>query len=94
MIKITTLYKYYIVLTIMKANPRQQITKVFQTTCINAIKEKSCSMLSENEMTLLCFSTSIPMENYLHIKNFFYFKYFLYKNSINIIILYKNSINI
>jgi len=34
-------------------NPKQQITKVFQTTCINAIKEKSFSLFSENDIILL-----------------------------------------
>jgi len=51
------------VLTIMKRHPRQQITKVFQTTCINAIKENNRSMFSEKEMTLLCFSISIPNDD-------------------------------
>lgn len=53
---------FTIVLTIIKINPRQQITKVFQITCINPMKEKSCSIFSENEMTLLCLLTSIPNE--------------------------------
>lgn len=48
------------ILTIMMKNPRQQITKVFQTTCINTIKEKSFPIFSENEIILLCFSISIP----------------------------------
>jgi len=48
------------VLTIMIINPKQQISKVFQTTCINAIKEKSSLMFSENKKTLLCLSIGIP----------------------------------
>lgn len=48
------------VLTIMIINPRLHIIKVFQKICINAIKEKSFSMLSENKKILLCLSISIP----------------------------------
>jgi len=51
--------EFIIILTIITMNPKQQTTKVFQRTCINAIKEKSFSMLSENEMILLCRSINI-----------------------------------
>lgn len=51
-----------ILTTIMK-NPRQQKTSVSQTTCINAKNERSSSMFSENEMTLLCLSIRIPNED-------------------------------
>lgn len=44
----------------MKINPMLQITNVFTKTCINAIKEKSFSIFSENEIILLCLSISIP----------------------------------
>lgn len=47
------------ILTIIITNPRQQITNVFQTTCMNAMKEKSDSMSLENKMILLCLSISI-----------------------------------
>lgn len=47
-------------LTITIMNPRQQITKVFHTTCISATREKSFSIFLENEITLLCLSISIP----------------------------------
>lgn len=53
------IYRTFIGLTITMMNPRQQITKVFQTTCINAMKEKSFSILLENEITLLCLSINI-----------------------------------
>jgi len=33
--------------------------KVFQITCINAINEKSSSILSENKKILLCLSINI-----------------------------------
>lgn len=53
------IYRTIIALTITMMNPKQQITKVFQTSCINATKEKSFSILLENEITLLCLSINI-----------------------------------
>ena len=53
---------YSLVLTTIKKNPILQMTNVFKTTCINAIKEKSCSIFLENEITLLCLLINIPNE--------------------------------
>jgi len=47
----------------MIMNPKQQITNVFQITCINAMKEKSVSILLENIIILLCFSISNPKKD-------------------------------
>lgn len=65
--KINNIYdiNYYTcitILTITMMNPKQQITKVSQTTCINATKEKSFRIFSENEIILLCLSISISNE--------------------------------
>jgi len=54
------IYRTIIALTITMMNSKQQLlTKVFQTSCINATKEKSFSLLLENEITLLCLSINI-----------------------------------
>jgi len=50
-------------LTIMVKKPKQHIVNVFKKICINAKKEKSFSISSENEMILLCLSISIPNED-------------------------------
>lgn len=48
------------ILTATKRSPKAHSTMVFKRTCIKAVMEKSLSRFSENEMTLLCFSISIP----------------------------------
>lgn len=49
--------------TVIAISPCKQITDVFEKICNKAIREKSLSTFSENVMTLLCFTISIPVAN-------------------------------